>query len=229
MWATVSSIEWLRKKPSVNPKVIPGRPSLRSGVKSLSIQLPPRHVVGQRTGERRRAAWAAKARTRGVVAGARLVHDRRPRRPGVVEVQHQADAARPRAAQEGLHAEQPVLLAVGQQDQHVAFEPGPGVQGARHLEQRRHAGPVVGRPGAHGDAVVVGDEQDDLAVAGRCPAGGARTLSTAGDDVTVVVGDDGGVLHPGAQPGVPETLDEEVAHAQVRGGGVAGAARRRSS
>ncbi len=77
MWATVSSIEWLRKKPSVNPNVMPGRPSLRNGVKSLSIQRR-RATSSVRELASGHGARAAKVAHEGLVAGARLVHDGGP-------------------------------------------------------------------------------------------------------------------------------------------------------
>ena len=81
-----------------------------------------------------------------------------------VEVQHHADVAGPRMLlDKGAGAEQPALLTVGEQEDHIVAQRRRSLEGAQGLQHGRHPGSVVGGAGAGGYGVVVGREQEGLA------------------------------------------------------------------
>ena len=57
---------------------------------------------------------------------------------------------------EGAGAEHPQLFAIGEEQENIMIEGGPGAKSPCGLEQRDDAGPIVTCPGARRYAVVVG-------------------------------------------------------------------------
>ena len=191
-------------------------------VDSLQPGPPPDREVGvvghpaidldeRRTGRRGRQTGRHGVDHRGVAASG-LEPIARPLRAASLEVHHRADLAEPRMRQEALGAEQVGLLAVVDQQHHVAPQRWRSLEGAGDLEHRGDRGAGVGRAGASRHRVVVGRYQHraapPVAVVPRQHVlhRGADRRRTAGEDL----------LHLGGEAQSGEFVDHPLAHRVVR-------------